>query len=365
MRRLFLLFSDRRLIILLLLVVLVFFLTGFLIGTFSDKLKETDQDSNFLSNISQSKNPLPPPQISGWVAWWTGQKAYELINRYPGKITSVSPVWFMIDDNLKLKEVGAQKKKDILQTLKGLGIAVLPSLGSDLTGEKLSPLFQDEAKISELIEGLTAELVSLEADGLDIDLEGIKEEDKDRFSIFLSEFSASAKKHDLLLSVTIHAQTAKVEWEGVLGQDLQHIGEIADEVRIMAYDKHSASTGPGAIAPLSWIGDVAMYNSRFIDKQKIVMGIPSYGYIWTDAGTVRGLQFDEFQSEVAKQNYDQHRDKDSQELVITAKGYTGWLSDSSAMVKKIESLRALGLNRFIVWHLGGMDEMFFANDWSE
>jgi len=273
------LFSYRRLIFITLVGILVLISAGFFLSGFLNKGKESGLRENFVTKISQPKEPLPPPQISGWAAWWDEPKAYELIEKYPEKITSVSPVWFMLDENLELSEIGIEKKQETVQKLHIIGVKVMPSLGSELTGEEMSPFFQENEKMSELIQRLTQTLVSLGADGLDIDLETIKEADKDRFSHFLLELSRNMKAQNLRFSVTIHAQTSKVEWEGVLGQDLAEIGAIADEVRIMAYDKHSAGTGPGAIAPISWIKEVATYNTRFIPHMD-TFGLPTIRLVY-------------------------------------------------------------------------------------
>lgn len=316
-----------------------------------------------VSSLTGTKT-LSQPQISGWVAWWEEPKAYDLIKRHPEWFSSVSPVWFMVDENLQFKEIGINNKNEIVKTLHDLNIKVLPSLGSELTGQELSNFLNDQTKVSILTTDITTNLLRLGVDGLDVDLESIKEADKDKFSYFLRDLADSLKKNKLTLSVTVHAQTSTVEWEGVLGQDLGEIGKITDEIRIMAYDKHSAGTKEGAIAPISWIKEVTRYNSKFIDKDKIVIGIPSYGYVWTSGDSV-GLQFNEFQKYIENTSYSKRLDPESGELVFTSDDYIGWLSDSYAMNNKIEAVRELGFNKFVIWHLGGMDENFFEKVWSK
>jgi len=317
-----------------------------------------------LKSVDSAKKVMTPPEISGWAAWWDEEKAYDLIQNNPGKIYCVSPVWFMVGSDLKLTDIGSSDKAEIVKELKSENVLTFPSLGSNLSGQDLSPLFNDQDKSRELIESLTNRLIGLGVDGVDVDLEGIEMSDKDKFSLFLQQLSSQMKKNNLSMSVTIHAQTGTIEWEGVLGQDIKRIGEIADEVRIMTYDKHSAGSGPGAISPIKWMQEVALFNSAFIDKNKIVLGIPSYGYVWTKDGDAKGLQFDEFNDYLKGLNYEDSRDASSKELVVRTDDFTGWLSDSFAMQSKIENLRAAGYNRFIIWHLGGMDEKFFEKDWA-
>lgn len=313
---------------------------------------------------TEAVNPATPPEISGWIAWWEEDKAYQLPKKYPGEIKSVSPVWFMVDKNLKLSDVGKVDRKSAIYDLKQAGVLILPSLGSELSGEKISPLFNDDGAANKFIEDLTASLVELGVDGLDVDLEGILASDREKFVVFITKLSEALAAKNLTLALTIHAQSENNDWEGVLGQDVEKLAKLADEVRIMTYDKHSASTLPGAIAPITWISEVALYNSKLIPTEKIVFGIPSYGYVWTTDGNANGLQYDEFQNYIKKADYTSLEDPDSYEQIVKSENFTGWLSDHEAMIQKIKSLRALGFNRFVIWHLGGMDEAFFENDWT-
>jgi spore germination protein YaaH len=334
-----------------------FFLSVYCIG------KINSNKEALIKTNDKSLKSLPPPEISGWIAWWKEDQAYDMLQRNPGKITSVSPVWFMVGRNIILEESGKVDREKTIADLSKLNVIVIPTLGSELTGKEISPLFNNGAKTDNFIENLVKKLTLLGVSGIDIDLEGVESEDRNAFLNFLTKLSQQLKKNNLELIVTIHAQTQNVEWQGVLGQDLRGIGEIADLVRIMTYDKHSSSTEPGSIAPIKWIDDVVQYNSGLINKEKIVIGIPSYGYIWEDNGNSKGLQYDEFHVFLGGKNYTESRDDESSELNFKSDGFTGWLSDSESMTAKIKSLRMKGFNKFVIWHLGGMDGKFFDNVW--
>ncbi|MCL5432694.1 MAG: glycosyl hydrolase family 18 protein, partial [Patescibacteria group bacterium] len=155
-----------------------------------------------------------------------------------------------------------------------------------------------------------------------------------------------------------------VFWYGAEGQDLKTIGKIADEIRIMAYDEHSSGSNSGAISSFDWIKDIASHNLTLIEKDKIVIGIPTYGYVWTKDDS-QGLQFYEFNKYLQKKQYEEKRDSGSGERIIKGQDFVAWLSDSQAMAAKINLLRSLGFNRFIFWHLGGMDEKLFDESWQK
>lgn len=335
---------------------------GFFLGMYCIRRINSNRGILIKTN-NKSSESLPPPEISGWIAWWKEDQAYGMLQRYPGKITSVSPVWFMVGRNITLEESGKVDRGRTIADLSKLNVIVFPTLGSELTGKEISPLFNNGAKTNNFIENLVKKLTFLGVSGIDIDLEGIESEDRNVFLKFLTKLSQQLKKNNLKLIVTVHAQTQDVEWQGVLGQDLRGIGEIADLIRIMTYDKHSSSTESGPIAPIKWVNDVVQYNSGLINKEKIVIGIPSYGYIWENNGNSKGLQYDEFNVFLGGKDYTESRDNESSELYFKSARFTGWLSDSESMTAKINSFRIKGFNKFVIWHLGGMDGKFFDNVW--
>lgn len=317
-----------------------------------------------ISSLVTPKTPKPTPQIAAWVAWWKEKEAYEMLEKYPHAVTSLSPVWFMLDASGNLTDVGTfDRQKFVDQAIKN-NYRLYPTVGSELSGDKLSPLFNNASFTDKAINSIIVSIESLGSPGIDIDLEGIPKKDKEAFTAFLTKLSTKLKQKNLYLSVAIHAQTGHVAWSGTEGQDIQKIGHIADEVRIMLYDEHSADSQPGVISSYSWIKEVAHYNETNIPKNKIVLGIPTYGYIWTKTDT-KGYQFDEFNTFLQEKIYNDARDTNSGERAVVSDSFSGWLSDGQAMVLKIRLLQSLGFNKFILWHLGGADNTFFETNWQQ
>lgn len=308
---------------------------------------------------------LQEPEFYGWIAWWNEKDAYALVSENAQSIRVISPVWFSLNDNFSLSELGNVNKELEIANLKSKNVKIYPTLASDLTGIKLSPFLNDEEKMDKFINLLSDRLVNLNADGVDIDLEVILKDDKQGYTSFLTKMARKTKENGLKMSVSIHAQNGKKIWEGTEGQDLEKINTIADEIRIMTYDEHSGTSDPGPISSLEWINSVIEYSLRKIDKEKIVLGIPSYGYIWEENGDVKGLQFNDFNNYLKNKNYQLSRDPDSGELVVKGDDFVGWLSDSRAMTAKINLMRTHGFKKFSIWHLGGMDKKLFSENWSE
>ncbi len=301
-------------------------------------------------------------QVSGWVAWWKEKEAYATIEKYHSNLSSISPVWFELNTKSKIDEVGTMDKAAIVSKLKSYGLKVIPTLGSsEIKSTELSTFLNDPIETNLFIDSLITRLTTLKVDGIDLDFEDIKLADKDKFTAFVTRLEQKTSKNNLTLSVTIHAKTGNNDWEGSLGQDTQQIGQLADEVRVMAYDYHTKDSGAGAITPTNWLQNVVKYSQQNIPKEKLVIGLPSYGYVWNKNGDFGDFQYDEFVNFTSKTKPTITRDTESGEQVYNDTAYVGWLSDATAISKKVTTVQTMGVNRIVIWNIGGMDNSFFSS----
>ncbi|MCZ0872703.1 glycosyl hydrolase family 18 protein [Peribacillus sp. AS_2] len=116
--------------------------------------------------------------------------------------------------------------------------------------------------------------------GVNIDFERIREGERDLFSGFLRALRDRLKPEGYYTSVAVPAKTSDdVPW--LKGYDYGGIGAAVDFVFIMAYDWHEASSQPGPVAPIKEIRKTIEYALRFMRGNKIILGVPRYGYDWT------------------------------------------------------------------------------------
>jgi len=69
--------------------------------------------------------------------------------------------------------------------------------------------------------------------------------------------------------------------------DLKAISPHLDEIVIMCYDLHRSDTGPGPVTDREWARKNIKAALKFMKPEKIWLGIPSYGYIWS--GGAKGI----------------------------------------------------------------------------
>lgn len=126
-----------------------------------------------------------------------------------------------------------------------------------------------------------------------------------------------------------------------------------DYVTVMAYD-YQFDHGVGEpVSPLEWLEDVIDWTtSKFPNKNKLVIGIPSYGYYGTigqNKQTIATyLQISRYPGFATAQ-----RDQKSGEMMWTNGDNFYLYQDSESINLKLKSITSKGINNVSVWHLGG------------
>src|SRR3990167_4996016 len=144
------------------------------------------------------------------------------------------------------------------------------------------------SKDKETKQGLIEDILRISStfDGVQIDFEGIRNQDGDAYCSFLEEIRKGLPK-EKIMSVALPARVKEV-------QDAfpyEKIGKIADKVLIMAYDEHWRTGPPGSIASANWCKNVCRFAKEKIPANKLIMGIPLYGRVWQKQEVARALKY--------------------------------------------------------------------------
>jgi len=118
--------------------------------------------------------------------------------------------------------------------------------------------------------------------GVQVDFEGVEAPFRIPFLTFLESLRTSLHERGLLLTIAIPAKRS--EWEAP-GYDFAGIGRICDSITLMTYDEHYSGGSPGAIASLPWMNQALDYAVIYIPREKLLLGIPVYGYDWSSEPT--------------------------------------------------------------------------------
>jgi spore germination protein len=118
--------------------------------------------------------------------------------------------------------------------------------------------------------------------GLNIDFEYIYPQDRENYNNFLRKVVGRLRPLGYIITTSLAPKTSAGQ-QGLLyeAHDYPVHGTLADHVILMTYE-WGYTYGPArAVAPLNLVEQVIRYAVSVIPSEKILMGIPNYGYDWT------------------------------------------------------------------------------------
>lgn len=198
-------------------------------------------------------------------------------------VNVVAPAFFYLDDDGNLKDNIGEKGENYIDWAHDNGYKVWPMVSNAEAGLTLtSEIMNSYTKRQKLIEDIVDKCVEYKLDGINVDFENMKQEDKDLYSRFIIELTPRLKEMGLVTSVDVTAPDGGETWSMCF--DRHVIGDVADYIIFMAYDEYGvSSTKPGTTAGYDW---VKLSLNKFlqteeIESNKIILGIPFYTRVWT------------------------------------------------------------------------------------
>ena len=198
-------------------------------------------------------------------------------------VNVVSPSFFYIDSNGKLKENVGTSGKAYIEWAHANGYKVWPMVSNAEAGiDVTSKILNSYSKRQELIENIVEKCVEYELDGINMDFENIYQDDKDKYSRFIIELVPRIQEVGGITSVDVTAPDGGANWS--LCYDRNLLSDVADYLIFMAYDQYgTGSKEPGTTAGYNWveINLKKMINYDEVDTEKLILGLPFYTRIWT------------------------------------------------------------------------------------
>ena len=159
----------------------------------------------------------------------------------------------------------------------------LTPIGPDgkFSNSRIHAVLTSEESTERLLSGLQREVREKNFRGVDVDFEYILKEDRDLFTAFVRELRVRMNEEGYLVSVALAPKTS-AEQPGLLyeGKDYGGLGEAANQVLLMTYEWGYKYGPPTAVAPLNKVRQVVEYALTEIPSEKILLGVPNYGYDW-------------------------------------------------------------------------------------
>lgn len=286
-------------------------------------------------------------------------------------VNVVSPAFLYLDSKGTLKENIGEKGKAYIEWAHSNGYKVWPMVQNAGDGmlKVTSEIMNDYNKRQKLINELVNACVNYNLDGINVDFENMKQEDKDMYSRFIIELTPRIKDMGLVVSVDVTAPDGSETWS--LCFDRHVIGDVADYIVFMAYDEYGASSNKvGTTAGYDWV-EISLkkfLTTEEIESEKIILAIPLYTRLWTEDSNGKLVRQSTVSMKsienVIPQNVEKQWDDKLKQYYIEYKegSYTKkmWIEDETSLKEKLSLIKEHNLGGVASWEKGMESEGFWT-----
>ncbi len=315
-------------------------------------------------------------EVMGWIPYWDQETAFQSFKKNVKEINYISVFWYRLDENGNVGLYSkAKENKSIIRYAKDNNVKVI-ALVANLSEsnqniwdyKRVDKAISDKEKRGNHIAQIVNLVEKNNFDGVDIDYESLKSQQKNDFSQFIKELSTELHKRNKILGVAVYPKTSKTnpyDANGAGAQDLKKIGKYADQLYFMTYLEHGSFSEPGPIGSLNSTNQAIKYGISQLPRSKIFIGIGLIGSRWVkENGQYKGaddeLTFSQIVSISQNQKAEPIWDEDSKTPYINfwSNGNENiiWFENAESIKLRVELAKNLGVGGVSFWRLGNEDE---------
>jgi spore germination protein len=249
-------------------------------------------------------------EITGWIPYWRAASGTADVLPHLDEMSEVNPfVYSMKTDGTIVDNAGMDQEPwtSFIAAAKAKKVRVIPTLMWS-NGDAMHAILSSAPLRQALENRITTLVKANNYDGIDIDFEGKHAEDKSFFATFLKglyqRMGSKWVMCDIESRTPIDARyygTDVPPDATVYANDFTAINKYCDRVKVMAYDQQgidqelaaAAASSSQVYAPVAdpfWVRKVINLMSKDISKNKILIGVPTYGYEY-DVTAYAGNQY--------------------------------------------------------------------------
>lgn len=222
-------------------------------------------------------------------------------------------------------------------------------------------LSENQTVQENLIENLLETVQEKGYVGVDVDFEYIRPEDQVGYADFVNRLRETMNENGYRVSVALAPKTSSYQ-KGLLyeAMDYHLLGQSANTVFLMTYEWGYTYGPPLPVAPLPNVRQVLEYALTEIPKEKIVLGIPNYGYSWplpyergvTKARLIGNVEANVIAAERGVEiQYDERYQSPFFYYEIGGRRYEVWFEDVRSIYEKLQLAAEKDIRGVGYWNL--------------
>jgi spore germination protein len=317
-----------------------------------------------LSIVLPPATQIPSAQAAPSFVRWGYYVTYDrtswtTLQAHLGTLDIVSPYFFQLRADGTIEELSDPTADSFLRQS---GITVVPMIKNVPRWNDFTPLIADPVQRSAVITRLVRLVEERGYSGIHIDFEAVNAGDAPHLTAFMRELAAQLRPRGKLVTQAVVARTSDTPttWGGAY--DYPALAEVNDYIVVMAYDFHYAGGSPGPVGPYTWVQRVVSYLMTRVPREKLILGIPLYGYDWnvTAGPPARSVRYDQVRELLRRPGASSGYDETEKEAWIRYTDDQGqqhevWHADARSVAARVDLALDRGLAGVALWRLGHED----------
>lgn len=231
--------------------------------------------------------PAPPAgpavEVDGYYIPTTAAAANALLSQLGPELTYISLFSYGVNEDGSLTAPPAAGPVVAAARAHGVApVAVVTNFRNGTFDMDLAHLILSNSNLaSGVIANTKAVLVREGFAGVNVDFENMPPADRPLYNQFIAAFG-NAVRPGYVFSIAVAPKWADwpdSPWVGTF--DYATLGRLVDFMYIMTYEWGWVGGPPMAVAPLNLVQQVLNYAVSLVPRDRILMGVPLYGYDWT------------------------------------------------------------------------------------
>lgn len=297
------------------------------------------------------------------------------INRTNGALNTVSPSYFNIssDGSLSINNISAE----LVNYVHSQNMKVIPFLSNHWDRTTGINALNNAETLSTQVANYISQY---NLDGVNVDIENVSESQRQQYTDFVTKLRAKIPiSKEVSVAVAANPNAWVVGWHG--SYDYTNLAKNSDYLMVMTYDEHWHGSEPGPVSSISFAENSIKYALTKTTANKIVIGLPFYGRIWSSDNSFdgEGITLDRVNTILttykATSTYDTIQKSAKAIFTITsldpvstlggktlAPGeYTIWYENEASIQAKMSLINKYNLKGVGAWALGQEPSTIWAN----
>jgi spore germination protein YaaH len=267
---------------------------------------------------------------------------------------------FTDNEVLELVRIGHRNNVKMLATVHNL----LYDEGVELAKQVVHVLVSSEQNMNAFALNLVKLVEKYGLDGVDIDIEDVLEEDRNRLTQLYRVIGRVFDNRGYFFSTAVPSKTGPQD-PSVFAKpfDYPNLHQPTDQFVVMLYNEHGwPGSGPGPVVSIGRMEKVLRYAMSVMPKEKIVAAVSVFGFDFNlQTGRAAYASFDRAMALAAKYNKQITFDVETQTPMFAYKDEQGvnhevWFENQASIKAKAELANRLGIRGLALWRLGMEDK---------